>query len=68
MGWAWDRDRDEVEAYGGGGQQGKGWGPRMGSLSLVSAEAPKLPLPHVPLRALRNVSKIAGRISAESKD
>lgn len=47
----------------------KGWGPRVGiSLSLVTVEAPKLPLPHVPLQALRNVSEITDRISKGSKD
>lgn len=47
----------------------KGRSPRVGiSLSLVAVEAPKLPLPHVPLQALRNVSKITDRISKGSKD
>lgn len=65
MGWAWRPERDENEAFPGAG---KGWGSRVGSLSLVTVEATKLPLPHVPLRALRNVSKIAERIYTGSKE
>lgn len=67
LGWAWGPERDKAERPFLG--RGKGWGPRVGSLlSLVTVEATKLLLPHVPLRALRTVSKIANRIYAGSTD
>lgn len=59
-------ERDEAEAFPGAGER---LGPEGRiSLSLVTVEAPKLPLPHVPLQALRNVSEITDRISKGSRD